>query len=206
MTEFPLREQLKSARIAADYSQTRLAKEAGVKQSAISMFESGDPHALSAASLKRVAAVLNVTLLSSEAELNRRSKPVLKYCSNFECPSNTPYATRGRLFFKPAFTLAPPEESTHCYYCGLELEYGCPDECGEPVHNAPFCICGAPYVRAPVSLVDPRGWAEAKRAEYREILTLDERQSERVARHDRRPMAFPVPERKDQEHEDVREV
>lgn len=189
---YVLRDQLKAARISAGYSQTRLAKKAGIKQSALSMFESGDPHSLSAANLNKVAAALGVRIPEIGPVGGHETAEVRKYCSEYTCHANIPYLVRGLICFKPVFTMAREEDQIRCFHCGAELESGCPAECGRAVSNSAFCACGEPYVRAPLEIDDPETWVATRQDEQQKFLDLHDQQAARHPDGERPSLTFPL--------------
>ena len=147
---------LKQARRAAKLSQQEIAAEVGCKQSALSMFEQGDPTKLNDEVVEKLAKKFNVNLhpsaVADTAAVLPRS-PVLQrpsahtgYCPNPNCPSNHRYEVEGRVFAMPDREAADPVGGKFCAMCGESLNRLCPN-CGSPVHAGAICsICGEPYV------------------------------------------------------------
>jgi len=171
-------EAVRRARQEKRITQAALAAMVGCTQSAISMFESGRPDALSKETLALIGEVLGLEMESvAIATGARRGVKTWKYCPIGECPSNVPYTVRGRLCFKPTMVRADAGEVTRCRFCGEILEAACPNpECGVEVSDAAFCPqCGTAYV--PTIEVDVDGveeWAEKQRSKIKEIRGLSE--------------------------------
>ena len=148
--------KIKEARRAAKLSQSVVAAEVGCKQSALSMFESGDGTKLNEAVIKRLAEKFGVSLALTEAPaeavVSPRILPPMEavkergYCPNPHCPSNKLYEVDGRTFALPNRLAADPIGGKFCALCGEVLEGRCPN-CGAPVHDGAVCsLCGEPYV------------------------------------------------------------
>ena len=146
--------KIKEARRAAKLSQSVVAAEIGCKQSALSMFESGDGTKLNAEAVNKLAKKFAVSLEAAVAEV----KPVPAvlpgvehvtshgFCPNPHCPSNRAYEVDGRTFVRPDRIAADPVGGKFCSLCGEVLEKRCPN-CGAPVHDGAICsLCGDPYV------------------------------------------------------------
>ena len=178
--EFCLR--FAEARRAKGIRQTELAAEIGCTQSALSMFEGGQPTKLSDETVKKLAEVLNVPLedeKSSEAGDGHVTGQhivnpvVLGYCPNCHCPSNVPYVVAGRLFYRPSRKLASPTGGVRCAQCGEVLEMRCP-KCGAALNDGACCaVCGASYV-TPVATegLDVVSYAQVRRKEIIQLREL----------------------------------
>lgn len=143
--------KLKAARKAAKIGQTELASEVGCKQSAISMFENGNPTKLSEETIRLIAKKLGVSLSAEEPE-GKKVDPLpgcsatKGFCPNPNCPSNSVYEVDGRRFFIPDRDKADPVGGRFCALCGEVLEKKCPS-CGAPIHAGAVCsICGDSYI------------------------------------------------------------
>lgn len=137
--------KLKEARRRAKVGQSELAAEVGCKQSAISMFERGDPTKLGREYVEKIAAKFNVSI-----EERPSGEPVSAsgFCPNPECPTNIAYEIGGKSFFVPDRAKADPVGGRFCAMCGEVLEKKCPN-CGAALHPGAVCsICGDPYVSA----------------------------------------------------------
>lgn len=179
--EPPLHRRLRDARRARGMTQSELADQAGCKQSAVSMLESGRLEALARPTVARIAALLGVELgaeLAAEAPAGgapaalAAPPPGRACCPNGACPSNVPFVVAGEVIFWPR--RQPTAGGRHCAYCGEVLERLC-RHCGAPVSEGACCpACGTPRVPAPPAAGDdPEGWAEARRrqiAEWRSLL------------------------------------
>ena len=147
--------KLKEARRAAKLSQSVLAAEVGCKQSALSMFESGDGTKLSEEVVNRLAKRFGVSLSDRPPEVAANPPPVFAsaeairvrgFCPNARCPSNSIYEVEGRQFAAPDRLKADPVGGRFCACCGEVLEKRCPN-CGAPVHDGAVCsLCGEAYV------------------------------------------------------------
>ena len=171
------------ARRAKGIRQTELAAQVGCTQSALSMFEGGQPTKLSDETVKRLSEVLGVPLVvdnarkancaqvSDQGELNLA---VSGFCPNCHCPSNVPYVVDGRLFYRPSRKVASPTGGVRCTQCGEMLEMQCP-RCGAHLNEGACCAaCGASYV-TPVMAegLDVVNYAQARRAEIMQLRELD---------------------------------
>ena len=147
---------IKQARRAAKLSQQELAAEVGCKQSALSMFEQGDPTKLNDEVVEKLARKFKVDLhaVPPEAEsaasvvspLMPRAVAHSAYCPNPNCPTNHRYEVEGRVFALPDRDGADPVGGRFCAMCGESLNRVCPN-CGAPVHPGAICsLCGEPYV------------------------------------------------------------
>ena len=165
------------------FRQTELASKVGCTQSALSMFEGGQPTKLSDDIVKKLSEVLDVPL--SEPDKDKTSQngsaisvaadlPVVHgFCTNCQCPSNVPYVVSGRLFFRPLRMAASPSGGARCAYCGEFLEMRCP-VCGAPLNEGACCaVCGSSYVTPVVAEgVDVVEYAKARRADIIQLREL----------------------------------
>ena len=141
--------RIKEARRKAGISQSILASEVGCKQSALSMFEQGQPTKLNTEVVEKIAKKLGVDLKPvTEAE---KITPVVfspheGFCPNPKCPSNRPYQVDGRTLYQPDRVAADPMGGKYCAICGELLERRCPN-CGGIIHAGAVCsFCGEPYI------------------------------------------------------------
>lgn len=141
--------RIKEARRKAGISQSILALEVGCKQSALSMFEQGQPTKLNTEVVEKIAKKLGVDLKPvTEAE---KITPVVfspheGFCPNPKCPSNRPYQVDGKTFYQPDRVAADPMGGKYCAICGELLERRCPNCCGI-IHAGAVCsFCGEPYI------------------------------------------------------------
>lgn len=145
--------KLRDARRAAGLSQTDLAREVGCKQSALSMFEQGQPTKLNDEVVEAIAAKFGIELSTKRAESQNDNQvrlpmtaPHTGFCPNPECPSNHLYLVQGRKLYLPKRDEADPVGGKFCAICGEVLEKRCPN-CGAPIHPGAICsLCGEPYV------------------------------------------------------------
>ena len=147
--------KVKEARRAAKISQGELAAEVGCKQSAISMFESGDGTKLNDEVVARLSKKFGIEITSvgpekgGQASLPRSvaaHNPHTGFCPNGDCPSNHRYDVAGRILARPDREEADPVGGRFCAVCGEVLERRCPN-CGAAVHEGAVCsFCGEPYV------------------------------------------------------------
>ena len=147
--------KFKEARQAKGYNQSTLARMAGCKQSAVSMFEAGMTTKLSDETVKKMADILGVSIEDKskvpQAEFISQSQllpaaAVHGYCPNCECPSNVPYVVGGHLLYRPLRHISSPTSGTHCTQCGELLETRCPT-CGATLNDGACCAsCGSAYV------------------------------------------------------------
>lgn len=143
--------KVKMARRERGLSQSEIAAEMGCKQSAISMFEQGDPTKLNDEVVERLAAKFSLKI--EKCEEKTISAPVssvyaagVGFCPNRQCPSNTPYQVSGVGYFLPDRRRADPAGGRFCALCGEILEKKCTN-CGVAVHDGAVCtFCGKPYV------------------------------------------------------------
>lgn len=144
--------EMKLARQRAGLSQSELAEEVGCKQSAISMFERGDPTKLSDGVVDKIARKFEISLEEPPTiQIQNRVSVVSAadergYCPNPECPSNIRYRAGDQVFLEPNRALADPVGGKFCAKCGEILEKRCPN-CGASLHDGAVCsFCGKPYV------------------------------------------------------------
>ena len=174
--------RLAEARRAKGFRQTELATQIGCTQSALSMFEGGQPTKLSDETVKKLSELLGVPLVDQEkvAEASREAQvasveiPVVHgFCPNCQCPSNVPYVVSGRLFFRPSRNIASPTGGKRCTLCGEVLEMRCP-VCGAPLNDGACCaVCGSNYVTPVVpDDIDVSAYAQARRAEIIQLREL----------------------------------
>ena len=174
--------RLAEARRAKGFRQTELAAQIGCTQSALSMFEGGQPTKLSDETVKKLSELLGVPLVDQEkvAEASREAQvasveiPVVHgFCPNCQCPSNVPYVVSGRLFFRPSRNIASPTGGKRCTLGGEVLEMRCP-VCGAPLNDGACCaVCGSNYVTPVVpDGIDVSAYAQARRAEIIQLREL----------------------------------
>jgi len=180
---------LREARRTHEMTQVALAKSLGVRQSAISMFESGRHDVLSQEKIVAMAALLEVDLTSLRLGKRGPSDPtVLKYCPIDGCPSNVPYVVRSDIVFMPALSRATAGQSTICRFCSEIMLDACPNtDCGAELNAGAFCeACRQPYVAVTSS---PAGysaeWADQERGRILELRGMFEMISEMPARETR---------------------
>ena len=141
--------RLKAARRNAKVGQLELAREVGCKQSAISMFESGNPTKLSEETVKKIAAKFGVQLSGEgvvKGAVETGGVAGTGFCPNPACPTNKAYEVDGRRLFVCNREVADPAGGKFCAMCGEVLERCCPN-CGAPVHAGAVCsICGEAYI------------------------------------------------------------
>ena len=147
--------KIRDARRAAKISQSELAAEIGCKQSAISMFEQGNPTKLNSATVQKIAEKFSISLEESGEEARPApavlasfpAETVVKgFCVNPCCPSNRRIMVGERQLILPDRKLADPVGGRFCAMCGEVLEKRCPS-CGSPVHDGAVCsFCGEVYV------------------------------------------------------------
>ena len=157
-------------------TQSALAKAAGCMQSAISMFEKGDPAKLADATVEKIAEILDVELEDGREEAFSAAihhEHVRGFCPNCSCPSNIPFAIDGRVVFRPVREMASPGGGPRCAECCEVLETSCP-ECGAPLNDGACCAaCGTAYVAAVVPAgADAESWSRARRADIRDFREL----------------------------------
>ena len=144
--------KLREARRLAGLSQHVLAAEVGCKQSALSMFEQGQPTKLSGEVVEKLAKKLGVDLAAASSSSPSPSSPSPVFasgsglCPNPQCPSNRAYQVGGRVLYAPDRAAADPVGGRYCAVCGEVLERFCPN-CGAPIHAGAVCsLCGQPYI------------------------------------------------------------
>ncbi|MCL1920067.1 MAG: helix-turn-helix domain-containing protein [Kiritimatiellaeota bacterium] len=165
--------RLAQARRDKGMTQSRVAREVGCQQSAISMLEAGLPGKLSRESIAKLAKLLGVELPAEKPAPALVTARARGYCPNALCPSNLPYLVQERLLFWPR--LQDVAAGPRCAYCGDMLETHCP-ECGAPAaQDGAVCnTCGA--VRVTDTLppdTDRDAWLRERRrelAEWRHLL------------------------------------
>ena len=169
-------------RRAKGIRQTELAAQVGCTQSALSMFEGGQPTKLSDETVKRLSEVLGVALSSEEKSeagdgcmtgQNGLNSVFSGFCPNCHCPSNVPYVVNGRLFYRPSRKVASPTGGVRCTQCGEVLEMRCP-KCGAPLNEGACCaVCGTSYVTPVVADgLDVAAYAQVRRAEIIQLREL----------------------------------
>ena len=169
------------ARRAKGLRQTELAARVGCTQSALSMFESGQPTKLSEETVKKLAEFLRVPLVEEVSSpivvptngSHESLNVVHGFCPNCQCPSNVPYVVDGRLFYRPSRTVASPTGGPRCTQCGELLEMRCPS-CGAPLNDGACCaVCGSRYVTPSITEeIDVVAYARMRREEiiqFREL-------------------------------------
>lgn len=145
--------KLRDARRAAGLSQSQVAAEVGCKQSALSMFEQGQPTKLNDEVVEAIAKKFGIELKASVAKSAAieearamLTSPGTGFCPNAACLSNHGYMIAGRQLFLPNREECDPVGGKFCAICGEVLEKKCPN-CGAPVHKGAICsLCGNPYV------------------------------------------------------------
>lgn len=144
--------QVTEKRRAMGYTQSELAGQIGCKQSALSMFERGNAHALAQAKIAQLAETLELVLPALPSNTAPGELPSRGYCPLFDCPANQLYLVQGALFALPRRNQAG--SGPFCRYCGERLESRCPG-CGHPVQPGACCnLCGTPYVPTPTVETD----------------------------------------------------
>lgn len=148
--------KIRDARRSAKLGQTEVASEVGCKQSALSMFEQGQPTKLSEEVVKKLAAKFNIELeeVDEKSEI-KTAAPFVQmnglgstrgFCPNPHCPSNHSFKVEDRVFYRPNRDEADPAGGKFCALCGEVLEKKCPN-CGAPVHAGAVCsFCGEAYI------------------------------------------------------------
>ena len=166
--------RFRDARRERGLTQSALAAEIGCKQSALSMFESGQSSKLSEEFVSKLSQKLGVSLeVKDKNTVDVFSGVVSGYCPSCFCPSNIPYVVDDRVFLRPIHSV---HRGGRCAYCGEILERACP-VCGAPLNEGACCaVCGSAYVT--VSLpggADLVEWAAARRREISELNALSRR-------------------------------
>ena len=169
------------ARRAKGLRQTELAAQVGCTQSALSMFEGGQPTKLSEETVKKLSELLEVPLLEeasppmavSASGSNESLNVVHGFCPNCQCPSNVPYVVDGRLFYRPSRKEASPTGGARCTQCGEVLEMKCPS-CGAPLNDGACCaVCGSVYVTPSIADgIDVVAYARMRREEIIQLREL----------------------------------
>ena len=169
-------------RRAKGLRQTELAARVGCTQSALSMFEGGQPTKLSKETVEKLSEFLGVSLQEeapSIAEVSSSGRcenqiVIRGFCPNAECPSNVPYVVNGRLFHRPSRKVASPTGGMRCVQCGELLEMNCPS-CGAPLNDGACCAaCGAAYVTPTVADgLDVEAYAKMRREEITQLRELE---------------------------------
>ena len=173
--------RLAEARRAKGIRQTELAAQVGCKQSALSMFEGGQPTKLSMETIGKLSEVLGVPLVEenqpkNELETSGQRGDTLAvhgFCPSCHCPSNVPYVVDGRLFYRPSRMVASPTGGVRCTQCGEMLEMRCPT-CGAQLNDGACCaVCGVAYVTPSVAEgLDVVAYAQARRGEIIQLRNL----------------------------------
>lgn len=173
-----LHELVRNTRREKGLTQSELARLAGCRQSAISMFEGGRSDALSRKSLLVIGEKLGLDpeqLAAADGRTYSRDDTRLKFCPSDRCPSNVPYTVGSGLCFRPAMVRALSGVKSWCSMCGELLEDRCPNEqCGADVTEGAFCErCGTRYVTVTgtgtMEGLDSEAWADEQRRRIREI-------------------------------------
>ena len=169
------------ARRAKGLRQTELAAQVGCTQSALSMFESGQPTKLSEETVKKLSDFLGVPLRAEEPVMGTVPTTGLReplnvvhgFCPNCQCPSNVPYVVEGRLFYRPSRSVASPTGGVRCTQCGEFLEMRCPS-CGAVLNDGACCAaCGAAYVTPSIADgIDVVAYARMRREEIIQLREL----------------------------------
>ena len=159
------------ARRTKGLRQTELAVQVVWTQSALSMFEGGQPTKLSDETVKKLSEILGVPLQEEQpspsatlaSPTNVPQSVVHGFCPNCHCASNVPYVVEGRLFYRPSRKIASPTGGVRCTQCGEMLEMRCP-RCGAQLNEGACCaVCGTAYVTPVVE----EGWEVAAYAQAR---------------------------------------
>ena len=153
--------KLKNARREAGLSQSVVAAEVGCKQSALSMFEQGQPTKLNDEVIEKLAKKFGVELKEADDcsgasttgtaftipfSTSTSYHHLKGFCPNPGCPSNHAFLVDGRTLYLPNRDEADPVGGKFCAFCGEILEKRCPN-CGAPVHAGAICAhCGQPYL------------------------------------------------------------
>jgi transcriptional regulator with XRE-family HTH domain len=165
-TSLPLFRRLRDARRAKGLTQCALAEQAGCKQSALSMMESGRMEALAHGTIVKIAEILGVVIEPVPAGAGHAVPAVppagRSICPSFDCPSNVPFVVNGEVIFWPR--RQPTATGRHCVFCGEVLAQAC-RRCGAPITEGACCPeCGAVHVLPPeAGTNDIEQWAERRR-------------------------------------------
>ena len=131
-------------------TQIELAERIGCKQSAVSMFERGNAHALSQEKIALVAELLEIPLPARNPAPPAATSGLLRYCPLYDCPANKTFVVQGKILALPQPDAAG--HGKHCRFCGELLESRCPG-CGQPIEPGACCTsCGSPYIPTPESV------------------------------------------------------
>ncbi len=174
---FEIARLITAARRHRGMTQSELARQAGCRQSAVSMFERGHVNALARPKIEALLKLLEIELPVADDHAEAGSAVAAPaagtapygYCPVFDCPSNIPFTVQGTLLIKPQ--VRPDANARHCAFCGELLERACP-ECGEAIKDGACCTqCGTPYISTPPDIVggDPVAWADTQRTHLREL-------------------------------------
>lgn len=123
-------------------TQSQLATRIDCNQSAISMFERGNTHALSREKIEALAEELELSA-PPEIELHTEDSGY-RFCPVPDCPANHMITVQNK-------AIALPHNEIHltgqyCRFCGEILESTCPG-CHRPAQPGAFCsFCGTPYI------------------------------------------------------------
>lgn len=170
------------ARRAKGFRQTELAARIGCTQSALSMFEGGQPTKLSEDTVKKLSEVLEVPLVEEKTPVGTLPSSGLTdsvnvvhgFCPNCLCPSNVPYVVGRHLFYRPSRQVASPTGGVRCTQCGELLEMRCPS-CGASLNDGACCAaCGSAYVTAVMEEgLDVVAYAKIRREEILQLRRLE---------------------------------
>lgn len=170
--------RLRDARRAQGITQARLAGQAGCRQSALSMFESGRTDALARPTVEKIAGILGVKIApdAEDALSEITTVPAVgrrQLCPGADCPSNIPIAVNGEVLFWPR--RQPSGDGRHCAYCGEVLVDAC-RQCGAPLAEGACCQqCGTAQVPPPdVDAAEAERWAENRRRQIADWLALQD--------------------------------
>ena len=166
--------RITAARRRLGLTQSELARRVGCRQSAVSMLERGNGHALARPKVEALLAALDLeTALPSEEASGDSPARGHRYCPVYDCPSNLPFAVKDTPMALPDPRLRPEPGGRHCALCGELLEDRCP-ECGADINRGACCRqCGTPYVTVPADAAgggSPHAWAAARLAFLRDLL------------------------------------
>lgn len=167
--------KIAQARREEGLSQSEVAAAVGCKQSAISMFEKGNPTKISEDTVKKLLEKFKISV--DEPNTDRLasvsgvvSRVVRGYCPNVDCPTNVPYVVGKKIMYRPSRMLASPNGGRRCAMCGEILEMVCP-ECGSQLNDGACCnVCGNAYVASIMTdEINPVEFAAERRREIGEI-------------------------------------